>query len=135
MTAIVAAFLVTATALGFNAWLLRNDAAADVLTPKPERVVQNFIGMLTARREQPAAQYVEGNGTHVAETLKPVATTFRARHGFARVMSAETRREGDRAEVRARIRTTRDGTIERRFWLARDSRTRLWKIAGFEPLD
>jgi hypothetical protein len=125
MTAILAAVALTAAALGLNAWLVRTDTALDLITPEPVRVVQAFVAALAARRPESAA-------THLAHAedndLRDLASALRSRHGDYRFENGDARRQGEEANVRARLRTERDGTIERSFRLAREPRSRLWKI-------
>jgi hypothetical protein len=135
MTAILAALLLAAGALGLDAWLLRGDGAADVLTPTPEKVVQGFVGHLAARRPESAETLLAepARDARAVERMRAWAATLHARHGDFRFAEAETTRAGDAADVRASLRTARDGAVERHFQLRRDPRTRLWKITRFDP--
>ena len=138
MTAIVAAIVLTAAALSLNAWLLRFEPAAGVLTPEPERVVQSFVGTVIARRPGAAEAYLAEDlreSSASADRLRSIGTELRARHGAVRFEDADTRRDGETAEVRVRLATTRDGVIERPFRLTRDPHSRLWKIADFHLTD
>jgi len=113
---------------------VRHDAALDMLTPEPARVVQSFIGALAARRPESAEQYLAPAAREPGsvERLAAVADGLRARHGGFRFESGETDRQGDAAEVRATLATSRDGRVEQRFRLVRDADTRLWKIVDFD---
>jgi hypothetical protein len=132
MSAIVAVVLLTAAAVGLDAWLVWSGRALDILTPAPERVVQSFVGAIAAKRPNPAA-------THLARELRvdgaarvaALDAELRARHGGYRFEDADAEREGDGAVVRARLRTPRGESLEQVFALARDPETRVWKIVAF----
>ena len=132
MTAIVAALLLTAAAVGLDGWLLHSDRAADVLTPDPQRVVQNFVVTVAARRPEAATQYLAAEDAGTVRELRELGDALLAHHGDFRFADSEVERTGDTAEVRAHLRTARDKTLQRRFRLIRDPRTRLWKIAEFD---
>ena len=134
MKAILAAVVLTMAAVGLDAWLLRSDGAADLLTPEPTRVVQAFIAALAANRPESARQYVVGGDQDAGATerLRRAADALRARVGRYRFDEAEARREGDTAEVAAHLRADRGAAMDRAFRLTRAPDTRLWKIAAFE---
>ena len=129
MTAIVAALLFTAAAVGLTASMLPHDTAADLLTPEPTRVVQSFVSALAARRAVSAEQYL-------AKGARDAAALARLRAAAAgerlRVEGADMLRHGDVADVRAQLSTGSQPAVERRFRLMRDAESRLWKITHFE---
>jgi hypothetical protein len=57
---------------------------------------------------------------------------MRTRHQSVRFENADSERDGDTAEVRARLATSRDGILQRRFRLVRAPGSRSWKITHFE---
>ena len=130
MKPILAAVVITAIALGLNAALLRHDPVRDLLTPAPAKVVQGFVGATAAARSGVARNQLasETRAQVSDEALAARAEAFRARHGHYRYEGGDVRRNGEVAEVQARLRTERDGTVARTFRLARDPRTHLWKI-------
>jgi hypothetical protein len=131
MKAIVAVVLLTAAAFGVTAWLVHGDRALSVLTPSPGRVVQTFVGALAAHRSGPAeAQLAEP--VREPALIQRLDRELRERHGDYRFAGAESTGDGERAEVRAELRTRRDGIIQRRFRLERDPRTRLWRVVDVE---
>lgn len=134
MIPIVAALFLTAAALGADAWLVRTDKALDLVTPEPSKVVQGFVGALAAGRPEIAEHQLasETRADDATERLRAWAEALRARHGDFRFEDGEPQQDGDLAEVLARLRTARDGTLERRFRLARDPESRLWKITAYE---
>jgi hypothetical protein len=127
---IVALVAITVIALGLDAGLLRHHRLRDLLTPDPAKVVQGFVGAIAAARPDVARRQLadETRARLSAQELAARAAEFRARHGHYRFEDAGVRRRGDVAEVQARLRTERAGTVERRFRLVRESDTRLWKI-------
>ena len=129
MTAIIGALLLTAAALGLDAWLVATDRALDLLTPGPERVVHGLVGTLAARRPVSAATYVAEEPEAEAR-LRRLDDSLRARHGDYRFHHADVTRAGETAEVQARLRSSRGETFSRPFTLARDPATRLWKVTA-----
>jgi hypothetical protein len=129
MSAIVAAVLLTVGAVGFTAWLLPADTAADVLTPEPARVVQSFVSALAAGRAVSAEQYLAPSAREPETLARLYAAAAGAR---IRIQDADTLRHGDAADVRAQISIGREPAMERRFRLVRDAGSRLWKITQFE---
>jgi hypothetical protein len=132
MIAILAAIVLTAVAIGTNAWLLHADGAREMLTPDPPRVVQNFIGALSARRPAIAESHValEVRAGLSEDRLRAFASGLRARYGAFRFADATEERDGNTARVRAKLKTDRAGEIEVPFRLTRDPSTHLWKIIG-----
>jgi hypothetical protein len=134
MIPILATLALIAAALGLDAWLVRTDATADLVTPRPVRVVQSFVGALAAGRPAVAAELLaDADGVRDAQ-LRALSAELRARHGAYRFADGVQRRSRDEAAVRARVRTERAGTLERPFRLARDPDTRLWRIVDFDLL-
>ena len=134
MIPILATAAFTAAALGLDAWRVRTDATVDLVTPRPVRVVQSFVGALAAGRPAVAAELLaDADGAGEAQ-LRTLSAELRARHGAYRFAEGAQRRSHDVATVRARVRTERAGTIERPFRLVRDPDTRLWRIVDFDLL-
>ena len=130
MIAILAAIVLTAVAIGTNACLLHANLAREILTPDPPRVVQNFIGALSARRSTIAEHQVAPEAEMSEARLREFASELRTRHGEFRFADATEERDGDTARVRARLKTDKAGEITLPFRLTRDPSTHLWKIAG-----
>ena len=131
MKAIVGAILLTAAALGVTAWCVAGDRALEILTPRPERVVQNLVGTLAGKRPESAATQMAGDAADAAGRLRALDRTLRERHGDYRFADAQAVRRGDEADVRAELRSSRGERFAQRFALVRDSATRLWKVTAF----
>ena len=113
---------------------MRTDTALDLVTPEPAKVVQGFVSMRAAGRPESAEHQfaTEARDGGAVERLRAWAEALHERHGDFRFEDGEPQHDGDVAEVRARLRTARDGTVERRFRLVREADSRLWRIADFE---
>ena len=132
MIAIIGAVLLTAVALAVNAWLVTTDRALELLTPAPEQVVHNVVAAVSAHRPESAATHLAAPLRNDAEGwLARLDAELRRRHGDYRFEDADATRQGDSAEVRARLRSPDGDVASRRFMLARDPSTRLWKITAF----
>jgi hypothetical protein len=131
MTAIVGALLLTVVALGVNAWLVSNDRALEILTPAPEQVVRGLVGALSAHRHASAATHLSDELRADAEApLAALDEELRSRSGDYQLHDAIASGDGDTAEVRAELRTSRGETFSHSFRLARDPDTRLWKVTA-----
>jgi hypothetical protein len=133
MIAVFAAVLLTLAAVGANAWLLHANRARVILTTQPPRVVQNFVGALSANRPAIAHKLVDDGAQAdlTTERLRAFASELRARHGDFRFAEAtEQSRQDHESSVRATLRTTRSGRIPLTCRLVRDPATQIWKIAG-----
>ena len=136
MIAIVATLAIVFATVSANAWLIRTDRGADLLTPAPHAVVQAFVGSLAANRPAQARERLTGT-TRVALTpdaLAALGRAWRAEYGRFRVSGGTLQRADQRAAYRATLQTRARGRVEGTFELRRDPVSRLWQIETFDGL-